>query len=82
MTDRNYKDINLNRAIIEETISRFVDASGVRLRGVSDKPGSPGLRVIIGSAGIEDATVEIFFNNTESPRLLWRPFRLSQAAMA
>jgi len=72
VTDRNYKDINLNRAIIEETISRFVDASGVRLRGVSDKPGSPGLRVIIGSAGIEDATVEIFFNNTGTSTLHYK----------
>lgn len=72
MTDRNYKDINLNRAIIEETIVRFVDVNGVKLRGIGEKPGTPGLRVGIGSAGIEDATVEIFFNNTGTSTLHYK----------
>lgn len=61
MTERNYKDINLNRAIIEETAHRFAEENGLKLREFGERPGGAGLRLIIGSAGIEDATFDIFF---------------------
>lgn len=72
MTERNYKDINLDRAIIEETAHRFVGENGYKLRGISDRPGGPGLRIVFGSAGIEDATLDIFFTNIGAATLHYK----------
>ena len=72
MTDRNYRDINLNRSIIEDTTHRFVEQNGLKLRGINDRPGGPGLRIVFGKAGAEDATLDIFFTNSGTCTLQYK----------
>lgn len=62
MEERNYTYINLTRELIRPTIDKFVQKSGLSLRNVGDRPGGAGLRVQIGNPGIEDCTLDIFFN--------------------
>ncbi|PFG22966.1 RnlA-like RNase toxin of RnlAB toxin-antitoxin system [Pseudomonas lurida] len=72
MTERDYKNINLKRCIIEETTHRFLGENGLKLRAYGDKPGTSGLRVVVGSTGIEDATLDIFFTNKGASTLQYK----------
>ncbi|ELL1257596.1 hypothetical protein RWG80_007349, partial [Pseudomonas aeruginosa] len=72
MTERDYKNINLKRCIIEETTHCFIRDNGLKLRSYGDKPGSSGLRVVFGKAGIEDATLDIFFTNVGASTLTYK----------
>ena len=72
MTERDYKNINLKRCIIEETTHRFLGENGLKLRAYGDKPGASGLRVVVGSTGIEDATLDIFFTNKGASTLQYK----------
>ena len=72
MTERDYKNINLKRSIIEETTKCFVGENGLKIREYGEKPGNPGLRIIVGSAGVEDATLDIFFTNKGASTLQYK----------
>ncbi|MEE9947754.1 MAG: type II toxin-antitoxin system RnlA family toxin [Pseudomonas asiatica] len=72
MTERDYRNINLKRCIIEETTHCFIRDNGLKLRSYGDKPGSSGLRVVFGKAGIEDATLDIFFTNVGASTLTYK----------
>ncbi|ABV86603.1 type II toxin-antitoxin system RnlA family toxin [Shewanella pealeana] len=62
---RNYKNLNLVRANIEDVVNTFMDQHGFTLESIGDMPGAQnGKRVVYGQAGSLYATVDIFFNNT------------------
>ncbi|HCA9874633.1 type II toxin-antitoxin system RnlA family toxin [Klebsiella quasipneumoniae] len=70
--DRNYTSLNLDRSCIAETTNQFCEANSLQVREISDRPGGPGNRILIGRAGIEDATLDIYFNTDGTSTLTWK----------
>jgi hypothetical protein len=64
LVERDYKELNLNRDVIEGVVKTFAETNSFVVRNITDKPGTPGLRVTIGKPGIDDATIDIFFLQT------------------
>lgn len=80
--ERNYKDINLDRDCIRKTIEDFVLKNSRKLRALADRPGGPGLRIVIGGAGIDDSTVDVFFNKNGTSTLSYKIGRNQELGQA
>lgn len=72
---RDYRDLNLNRDNIVPTVTSFAGSNALNIRNIVDRPGGPGMRVLIGKAGIEDATVDIYFTTTGSSTIQFKTGR-------
>jgi hypothetical protein len=60
--DRNYKNLNLVRANIEDVVNSFILQHGLILESIGDMPGAQnGKRVVFGQVGDVFATVNILF---------------------
>ncbi|MEX3072139.1 type II toxin-antitoxin system RnlA family toxin [Vibrio alginolyticus] len=60
--ERNYKNLNLERAAIEELTNKMMEERNYTLESFDDVPGTQtGKRVVFGHAGKNFATVNIFF---------------------
>jgi len=60
--ERNYKNLNLDRAAIEELTQKMIAERGYTLESFDDVPGTQaGKRVVFGHAGKNFATVDILF---------------------
>lgn len=70
--ERDYASLNLDRSCIAETTNQFCEANSLQVRGISNRPGGPGNRILIGRAGIEDATLDIYFNADGTSTLTWK----------
>lgn len=63
MTERNYKNLNLNRAAIEDLVERFATEYQFTIESIVAAPGShKGMRIVFGRVGNKFATVNVFFN--------------------
>lgn len=71
-TERNYTGLNLDRNLITSVIDRFVTENTLAIREQGNRPGGEGTRIVIGRVGIEDATVDIYFNRDGTSTLQWK----------
>ncbi|MDA6077452.1 type II toxin-antitoxin system RnlA family toxin [Edwardsiella anguillarum] len=71
-TERNYTSLNLDRNLITSVIDRFVTENTLAIREQGNRPGGEGTRIVIGRVGIEDATVDIYFNRDGTSTLQWK----------
>ncbi|WP_062382939.1 type II toxin-antitoxin system RnlA family toxin [Pseudomonas abietaniphila] len=62
MSERDYRNINLNRDVIQTTVEKFIGDNDLKSRQYCDRTSGAGKRVIFGTTGAEDATLDIFFN--------------------
>jgi hypothetical protein len=82
LVERDYKELNLNRKEIGGVINAFAETNSLMVRGIADKPGSPGLRVVVGKPGIDDATVDIFFLQTGCSTIQYKTGRNQELGKA
>lgn len=63
MTERNYKNLNIERENVDGLIRQFAENSNLHIESIHPLPGGKnGVRVIFGSPGTPFAMVNIYFN--------------------
>lgn len=60
--ERNYSSLNLNKDVIQPQLEKFNNELSLQTRSYGARPGGKGVRIVIGRAGQDDATVDIYFN--------------------
>lgn len=70
--DRDYISLNLDRDCIENVTRQFAETHTLQIRSLSVRPGGHGNRIIIGRVGVEDATLDVFFNKDGTSTLTWK----------
>ncbi|BAW80378.1 RNAase [Candidatus Nitrosoglobus terrae] len=67
----DYKDLNLNREILDADIQSFLESNGYTLHG-GIQPLGKRKRVVFGVAGAEFATVDLHLNGTGTTTVQWK----------
>lgn len=67
----DYKDLNLNRATLDENIQTFLLQNHLSLDGGIQTCGSNRKRVVFGAPGTEFATVDLYLNKTGTTTIHW-----------
>ncbi|RYM59237.1 hypothetical protein BSQ98_21160 [Serratia liquefaciens] len=70
--ERNYTGLNLDQDCILPITEAFCQKHSLTIRNLCDRPGGPGKRIIIGSVGIDDATLDVYFIQGGASTLMWK----------
>ncbi len=71
--ERNYKNLNINRELVEPTVAQFIDDNDCALESIGDCPGSQvGIRVVFGRVGADFATLNVLFNKDGTSTLFFK----------
>lgn len=68
----SYKELNLNRDCLEPVVDQFIQEHSLNLRSRGLLSGKSIYRVVIGKPGMDDATLDVYFNQNGTSTLHYK----------